>query len=315
MKYFFLGWIAEYEQVMIKNLSLRHKIETISTPKITKRLNRYISKINKLFNKNLISNEWLARNLLSSYSVSNSDILICNDWQFKRDFQPTIIKNFKGKKVLLVRNLIDLDFMLSIKGVFDKVYSFDKPQCELYGMDYLNQFFPYGVDDVKSLHSRIEESTGAPKCFFLGRDKGRTAAIKSIAKQLRGLCCVADFYIVKDKNTKYFSEYHVDEGFSYDKSIEMSTSSNFLLDIPQDGQAGITLRALESIFFNKKLITSNNEIKLQPFFRPENIHIIGKDNFNDLCEFIQSKSTVLPEEILHQFSPDHMLKKITADMK
>jgi 1,5-rhamnosyltransferase len=182
-------------------------------------------------------------------------------------------------------------------------------------MDYLDQFSPYGIDDVKSLRSRIEESTGTPKCFFLGRDKGRSAAINSIAKQLRGLCCVTDFYIVKDKSTKFFSEFHVNEGFIYNESIEMSIRSNFLLDIPQAGQVGMTLRALESIFLNKKLITTNSEIKSQAFFKPENVFIIGKDNFDELYEFIHSKATVLPEQILHQFSPDHMLKKITADMK
>ncbi len=314
MRYFFLGWIAQYERTMIANLSLRYNTEIITTPKKIKRLNRYVSGINKLLHTNLISDDWLARKLWQPHNVTDRDIVICNDWQFKRSFQPTIIKNFSGKKVLLVRNLVDPQFMRSIEGVFDKVYSFDKLQCEAFGMDYLHQFFPYGVDDAARLYSQIAVPGNAAKCFFLGRDKGRTAAIESVAQKLRDVNCVVDFHIVKDNDTQGVSEYHIDEGLSYDENIEKSINSSILADINKEGQTGITLRVLEAIFFNKKLITSNSEIKSQDFYRPENIFVIGQDNLDDLEKFINTESVAIPREILHQYSPDYMLEKITADV-
>jgi len=300
---------------MIKNLSLRHSTEIITTPKKTKRLNRLITRVNKLLNSNLLSNDWLAKKLWRPYHITESDIIICNDWQFRRSFQPTLIKNFNGKKVLLVRNLVDADFMRSIEGVFDKVYSFDAAQCEAFGMDYLHQFFPYGLDDAKRLNQHIEAPNSAPTCFFLGRDKGRTAAIESIAKKLREVNCVADFHIVKDKDTPGVSEFHIDDGLSYDENIEKSISADILADINQEGQTGITLRVLEAIFFNKKLITSNPAIKSQAFFRPENIFIINQDSFDDLDRFIKTAPTAIPADILHEYSPDYMLEKITSDLE
>ncbi|MNJ47404.1 hypothetical protein D3C77_425620 [compost metagenome] len=298
---------------MIKNLSLRHSAKTISTPKKTKRLNRYITKINKLFNANLISNSWLAKKLWRPHKITANDILICNDWQFKRSFQPTLINHFNGKKVLLVRNIVDANFMHSIEGIFDKVYSFDAAQCQAFGMDYMNQFFPYGVDDAKRLHEQLAAPSSASKCFFLGRDKGRTDAIESIAEKLGHVDCIADFHIVTDDKTQRHSQYHVDEGLSYDENIRKSINATVLADINQAGQSGITLRVLESMFFNKKLITSNPTIAAHDFFRPENIFIIDHHHPDNLEAFINSKATALPNEVLHQYSPDYMLETITRD--
>ena len=313
MRYFFLGWIADYEQTMIKNLSLRHSTKIISTPKKTKRLNRYITKINKFFKANVINNAWLAKKLWRPHNVTTRDILICNDWQFKRSFQPTLIKHFNGKKVLLVRNIVDAGFMHSIEGIFDKVYSFDAAQCQAFGMDYMNQFFPYGVDDAKHLHNQVAEPSHAAKCFFLGRDKGRTAAIESIAEKLRHVNCIADFHIVKDDKTQAVSQYHIDEGLSYDENLRKSINATVLADINQAGQTGITLRVLESMFFNKKLITSNPTIAAHDFYRPENVFIIDQHNADNLDAFINTDATALPNELLHQYSPDYMLEKITRD--
>ncbi|MDD2046306.1 hypothetical protein [Pseudomonas putida] len=299
---------------MIENLSRRYTTEIITTPKKTKRLNRYISGINKALKTNLVSNDWLARKLWRAHNITDSDVIICNDWQFRRSFQPTLIKNFKGKKVLLVRNVVEPEFMHSIEGFFDKVYSFDKQQCEALGMDYLHQFFPYGVDDAERLYSQLALPGSVAKCFFLGRDKGRTAAIESIAQKLRDANCIVDFHIVKDNDTQDVSEYHIDDGLSYAENIERSINASMLADINKEGQNGITLRVLEAIFFNKKLITSNTEIKSHDFYRPENIFVIGQDNFDDLEKFINTETVALPREILHQYGPDYMLDKITADI-
>lgn len=45
---------------------------------------------------------------------------------------------------------------------------------------------------------------------------------------------------------------------------------------------------MESIFFEKKLITTNEDIANYDFYRKENVFIIGKDDYKDLPKFLNT---------------------------
>lgn len=314
MKYFFIGWTAQYEKTMIANLALRHDVRTITVPNVAKRLNRYLISINKRLKSRSIGNQWLASRILSAHNESSEDILICNEGQSGRGLNPSIIQQFKGKKVLLVRDLVDASYVRNALLTFDNVYSFDKAQCEELGMQYMDQFFPYGIDDAKRLCSTTRAPGVTPTCFFLGRDKGRVRAIESMAHNLQRHGCIADFHIAKDYSSSGASDYYIDDILPYDENIQRSLQADILVDINQEGQSGITLRVLESIFFNKKLITCNQTVDSLNLFRPENIFIVRDDTLHGLQDFIATPVRPVPEATLHHYSPDHMLEQITADM-
>ena len=60
-----------------------------------------------------------------------------------------------------------------------------------------------------------------------------------------------------------------------------------ILEVNQKGQVGCTLRALEALFFRKKLITTNLNIQKEDFYNPENIFIYGKDDIRNLHKFVE----------------------------
>lgn len=79
-----------------------------------------------------------------------------------------------------------------------------------------------------------------------------------------------------------------------------------LVEIIQKGQHGLSLRALEALFLDKKLITSNPEIAKEPFYRPENIYICS--NFENLefekkrvLDFLNTPQLEIPEEIKQKY--------------
>ena len=66
----------------------------------------------------------------------------------------------------------------------------------------------------------------------------------------------------------------------------MLSQSNCILDYNQEGQVGLTLRPMEALFLEKKLITNNKDIKNYDFYNPSNIFILGENNIEDIKEFI-----------------------------
>ena len=105
------------------------------------------------------------------------------------------------------------------------------------------------------------------------------------------------FYIVDDelpvpKRLPYLS---------YDKYLEKLSSSVAVLDVLQEGQEGMTLRVMESIYFSKKLITTQKSIVNEDFYNSNNIFIIGKDDWSGLKSFMERPVKKVPEHILEKY--------------
>ena len=77
--------------------------------------------------------------------------------------------------------------------------------------------------------------------------------------------------------------------------------SKALLEIVKEDVSGITLRALEGIFFGKKLITNNKFIKMYDFYNPNNIFILEDDNLSNLKNFISSKYEPIDKTIIDYY--------------
>ena len=94
-----------------------------------------------------------------------------------------------------------------------------------------------------------------------------------------------DFHITKsgkndDKNFLYKSR------ISYRENLEKISGTNAILDIVSGGQHGLTLRPLEAMYFNKKLITNDENLKNFDFYHPSNIFILN-NNLEDLPIFLE----------------------------
>lgn len=78
--------------------------------------------------------------------------------------------------------------------------------------------------------------------------------------------------------------------------------SKCVLDAPQAGQSGLTMRTIESCLgMRKKLITTNADIRNYDFYRTENIYIYqGKIDVKD--PFFTSPYVQLPETIYQKYS-------------
>ena len=74
-----------------------------------------------------------------------------------------------------------------------------------------------------------------------------------------------------------------------------------MIDINQSNQTGLTRRPLEALFYNKKLITNNADIRRYNFYNPKNIFIFGIDSAESLKEFVKSPVDKIPAQIRQQY--------------
>jgi len=154
-------------------------------------------------------------------------------------------------------------------------WSFDENDCKKYSMCYNTQFF---FETAEKNKENIEYDV-----VFIGKNKGRKKELIKIQSQFNNVGLKTFFYIVE--NNKIFSKNHF---LPYDEIIKFNKSSKAILDFVSKGQAGLTLRPLEAVFLEKKLITNNQNINMYDFYNEKNVFILGKNDFNSINNFVNS---------------------------
>ncbi|MEI7386306.1 hypothetical protein WCU57_19410, partial [Pectobacterium versatile] len=81
------------------------------------------------------------------------------------------------------------------------------------------------------------------------------------------------------------------------------------------GQDGPTLRTIEALAFNKKIITNNTKILNYEFYSPDRFFILGHDSFDNMLVFLKRDTSPIADEIIEKYTADSMLRTICLDMK
>jgi len=136
--------------------------------------------------------------------------------------------------------------------------------------------------------------------IFLGANKGRKAALENLQNKMNDNNISTYFHIV-DKSILDNNNNVIYPPLDYSDYLELISKSRAILDYVQEGQNGLTLRPMESIFFRKKLITNDRSIRTNDFYHPNNIFIIGIDKFENLEEFIKTPYTSLSSNIVEKY--------------
>ena len=107
--------------------------------------------------------------------------------------------------------------------------------------------------------------------FFVGTNKGRFDYLLSLAKNLEKLKVKTKFFLV---SRKYIFNRKYSKAISYQKVAEWLSKSKGIVELTKLGQIGLTLRAYEAIFYNKKLVSNNTFLKNYDFYDAKKIYIL-----------------------------------------
>ncbi|MNZ72278.1 hypothetical protein D3C78_906530 [compost metagenome] len=187
-----------------------------------------------------------------------------------------------------------------LKGLGFRVFTFDPDDAGRYDLALVNQVY-------RRVDEYIKPSAPEFDVYFLGKNKGRMAALGELAQQLCQQGIRPHFQMVGEEGVEYPECAGLDiirKEVSYLENIETINRSRCLLELTQANQTGLTIRCMEAIFFGKKLITNNPLVKKMPFYHPDAFFLLGQDDFSGIRDFLQAEMPVIADAELarHEFS-------------
>lgn len=271
-------------------------------------------KINGVFNR-------IIRKLSRKARIYSIYSLYLNKWKYKlleydeiiifdKDLNITLCRwikhvNPKSRIKIWYWNVPKIKTIRKFRN-FTEQYCFDAIFARNQGIKYIPQFYIPEKRDRLSQHSLVGIT-------YVGYDKDRYDILKKLANKLDSENIHHEFRLLKKKGKNYPLQNKIiliEKPMNYTDVLSLTQKYNCILELTIKKQKGLTLRTMEALFYNKKLITNNDAIESFPFYNSNNIYIIGKDS-RSIKEFLATPMKKIDNRILFFYSYDNWLKRIT----
>ncbi|EJU29817.1 hypothetical protein [Selenomonas sp. CM52] len=202
----------------------------------------------------------------------------------------------KKEKVMLYSPYKEFLSLLPLRERYSfEIWSFDRGDCERYGLFYNNQV---------AIRFPIEKVSPEYDLFFCGQDKKRFPLLNGIVALAEACHLSHRIFLRPDAGVHYPQA----EGLTllkrnlpYVEMVHRLQRASILVDLVQNGQGGLTWRPLEAMFYQKKLITNYRDIVTYDFYSENNIFIIGKDRSEDFAAFVARPYQPVSESIVQKY--------------
>lgn len=225
--------------------------------------------------------------------LMNFDIVILFDNGYNSKISKYIKKRNKDIKIIFWywNSIKEYGGKLVDTSYIDEVWTYNRFDAEKYNLLYNPQF--YMKKDIS-----IKEKSNVD-VLFLGRDKGRLNYLKKLEIELNSLNITTQFIIITNSQNS----------IKYDDYLSLLIQSKCILDYSFVLPCGLSLRPLEALFYEKKLITNNNDIKNYDFYDPNNIFILGVDDINKIDDFINKPYKKIEKKVVETYSFNSWIKR------
>lgn len=218
----------------------------------------------------------------------------------------------------------NIPFVRNIHCFFDRIYTFDRKDCEknekyaFLPLFYTEKYEKVRNSNTPQKYDCLYVGTAHPKKFKEINEM--SAALKDVFKSqmiyhympsklkyLYHKILSPEYQGVKLNNFQYSK-------LNEDELVELYTVSKCILDAPQKGQMGLTMRTIEALGAGRKLITTNSDIINYDFFRKSNI-LVYESNVDFNSDFFIHPYEELPKEIYEKYSLRNWLKTVLNHVK
>lgn len=214
----------------------------------------------------------------------------------------------------------NLPYSTGIHKYFDRIFSFDLNDCNNNNM---YKFLPLFYTNLYKNIGSKEKIDFKFDCSYIGTaHPQKYKDINNISEAVKTIMPKQFIYHYMPSKLKFLYQKVLAEEFKNAQFNEFETSklsskemetiifeSKCILDAPQAGQTGLTIRTIECLGAKRKLITTNKHIKKYDFYDERNIYvydgIIDKDSV-----FFKQNYVDIPIEIYEKYSLESWLKAI-----
>lgn len=201
---------------------------------------------------------------------------------------------------------------------FNRIYSFDIQDCKQYHWHFRPLFFDESYTTMK------KKKVDRCDLFFVGTiHSDRYKILEQIKKSfLKQKKTVFYYYYIPSKLMYYYYKYvkkiipHSKKSdFNYraldQKTLQEKLSGALIVvDIQHPQQTGLTMRTIEMLGAQKKLITTNPSIKHYDFYDPKNICVIDRQQVCISEIFLNSPYHKIDSSIYNHYSISYFLSEI-----
>lgn len=269
------------------------------------RLKLYNFILKTIFRKN-IKNFYYGKEILKKLAENNElqDVILTIKGDFIDPKSILEFKKFTNKSIAFFND--SSTRCPKIKRVissFDEVYSFEKDDCNKYDLKFItNWIYPIEKGNQKTEQFQV---------YNISSKDRRSKLLSQIAQILKENKINYKIIIFDRKNKK------LNTNLEYTKTpiplAEVNNNlcnSQVLLDINRMGQNGLTFRVFESIGLEKKLITTNTDIKNYDFYNTNNILIIDEKNPKIPLSFFNTEYEKIPEMISKKYTLNEWINQV-----
>lgn len=225
-----------------------------------------------------------------------------------KDFGTFLRGQKNSKKILyLFDDVIRVKEFRDIAAFFDVIYSFDRADCKNYGFRLLPLFY-CDIYKYAGQNKNIDFS-----CIG-GLHSDREQFVKKIISQYPKDRWNWEIILVASSKFSIMKEYilgkrtNIPDFIRYQRiplisAADIMLRSKCTIDMPYPSQKGLTLRTIESLGANTKLITTNRDVVKYDFYDSNNILVVDMStNVIIPNEFVSSPYKPLSSSIINKYS-------------
>lgn len=207
--------------------------------------------------------------------------------------------------------------------LFDQAYSFDSDDCErIEELTLLPLFYSKSFENIGE--EKVEERLFDIASICTAHPN-RYKTLKELFPQLesKGIRIYSFMYLNKFQyfyNRVFVSEFKGAkssefkfESLSLEENLAVLKKTNAVFDMQHNQQSGLTMRTIETLGANRKLITTNRNIRKYDFYSEKNIFVIENENINDIEKFLEIDYEPINDEIYKKYSIRGWVETFTSN--
>lgn len=239
---------------------------------------------------------------VGSDTIAVMDSLIIPDYiKWLHDHNPDsrVILCYENK----VQNSIN---PLELQDKWCEKLSTDIDDCTHYGLRYMP-----GGGYFKFL--TVVKKKPKYDVFYIGRDKGRANKLFTLQDTFQSYGLSTYFHITATRRFQKYNKPYYKPLIPYEQVLDLIGESRSILHLSEGGQNGITIRIIESLIHQVKLITNDHKLREYDFYDKDNIFILGKDEIDGLPAFLDKPYKPLNSNIIESYYFDNYWNTILAE--
>lgn len=196
-------------------------------------------------------------------------------------------------------------------NLVDKAFSFDRNDCKKYNMNFRPLFYIEKYNDLA-----IKPNNTEYDLLFVGTvHSDRYKVLKNLESMLIKNGYTVFYYMyIPNKILYYIRKFILGEltgssisefkfkSICQDKVLSLVSKSRVVIDIQHPKQTGLTMRTIEMLGANKKIITTNRNVTEYDFYKDTNIYVVDRDMENLDMEFFKSEYSPIENHIKEKYS-------------